>query len=97
MSSTRKDARWQLAHDTIEAVGLEWDQLTSVGQTAALSKAEDLLATFPEAMIETLARRWNTPDVDPVRAVLYEILEQGLDNGLTINAILAKFDVTVKS
>jgi hypothetical protein len=96
MSSTTKDARWQLAYDRLDTVGLSWGQLTTVGQTAALEEAQKALDRLPARSVEILAERWNAPPFDPVRVALLDILGRGLDDGLTVDAILAGFDVRSK-
>jgi hypothetical protein len=56
MSSTRKDARWQLAMTGFtwdEWVSMDWDQ-----KRDELNKAERSLDFMSEEAIEELARQW---------------------------------------
>ena len=102
MSSTRKDTRWQLAHDRVDSIGMSWDQLTSVGQSAALAAAEAQLDSLPVRAVEILAERWNAPPVDPaslVRDKLLDILQESTKHRSwmpTVLDILNTFDVTLK-
>lgn len=85
MSSARKEARWQLAHDRVDEIGLSWDQLTTVGQTKALELADQELDTMSEADIEIFAERWNAPPFDPADkkalevAIGYDLVDISID------------------
>jgi hypothetical protein len=59
VSSARKDARWQLAWDKVEAAGMQWEDLQPWQYELVLTKAEIDLAAHPER-IEELAARWNS-------------------------------------
>lgn len=58
MSSKRKDARWQLALDIADDLGVNWDTSDYAVHMVLLDFAEDILEYFPNK-VEPLATRFS--------------------------------------
>lgn len=61
MSSPLKDARWQLATQNAEALGLVWDEMAYVEKDNFLFAAQKMLEIAPDA-VPALAKKWNTQE-----------------------------------
>lgn len=59
MSSTLKDARWQLAEEMATEDGFDFYEMDYIDKTDYLNAAEDRLLGQPQEFINRLAARFN--------------------------------------